>query len=63
MNKDKFFYNQICLDFTPPKLLDVITVKHIYEWSEFLHKINFASTQDVYTYLGEKHKQFDNPKQ
>lgn len=63
MNKDRFFYCQICLDYTPAKLIDVITVKHIYEWTEFLLKMNFESTQDVYTYLSEKHKQFDNLKQ
>jgi len=63
MNKDRFFYIQICLDYTPTKLLDVITIKYIYEWSEYLCKMNFLTIQDVYAYLAEKHKQFDNTKQ
>jgi hypothetical protein len=59
MNKDRIFYNQICLDYTPEKLLDVITVKHIYEWSTFLYSIRFDEMKDVYAYLAEKHKQFE----
>jgi len=56
MNKDKFFYTH-CIPF---KLLDVITIKYIYEWSEYLYKINFLTMNDVYSYLNEKFKQFDN---
>jgi hypothetical protein len=54
MNKDKFFYNQICIDYTPFDLIEKVTVKDIMKWSDFLHKINFNNMNDVYSYLNEK---------
>jgi hypothetical protein len=54
MNKDKFFYNQICIDFIPFNLCEVINVFHITKWAEFLHKINFKDMKDVYSYLDKE---------
>jgi hypothetical protein len=54
MNKDKFFYNQICIDFIPFNLYELINVFHITKWAEFLHKINFKDIKDVYSYLDKE---------
>ena len=59
MNKDKFFYNQIIIDYTPFDLYEKVTVKNITEWSDFLYKINFTNTQDVYSYLNQKINTFE----
>ena len=54
MNKDKFWYNQICIDYIPFDLYEKVTVKDLSQWSDFLYKINFSNMNDVYCYLNEK---------
>lgn len=54
MNKDKFFYNQIILDYIPTKLLKKVTAKQILKWSKLLYDINFDDTKNVYCYLDKK---------
>lgn len=64
MNKDKFFYYQVCIDCVPFSLLEEVNVKQLMQWSEFLHKINFENMKDVYSYLNQKFTEIiDNSKQ
>ena len=60
MNKNKNWYNQICLDYIPFKILDKVSVKHIYIWSDFLNQINFNNMEDVYSYLNIKIKEIED---
>ncbi len=59
MNKDKFFYNQICIDCVPFNLIEIINVKQIMEYTDFLYKINFQNMQDVYSYLNKKFEEIN----
>jgi len=60
MNKNKNWYNQICLDYIPFKILDKVTVKDIAIWSDFLNQINFNNMEDVYSYLNIKIKEIED---
>jgi hypothetical protein len=57
--KNKYIISQYCLDYIPTKLLDKITIKDIYEWREFLFVHNIFEIKDIYIYLDNKLKQYE----
>jgi hypothetical protein len=62
MKKDRWFYRNVILDYIPFLLLEKVSVKNIYDWSDFLYSNEVFEIKEVYSYLDNKIKEFDKSK-
>lgn len=57
--KDKYLLRNYCIDYIPFNIMEKINVKEINEWAEFLYINKVFELKDIYTYLGNKLKQYE----
>lgn len=56
---DKYLLRNYILDYIPIKMLKMITIQNVNDWSDFLFYYEIFELKNIYEYLNHKLKQFD----
>lgn len=56
---DKYLLRNYVLDYIPTKMLGMITIQNVNNWSDFLFYNEIFELKNIYEYLNHKLKQFD----